>query len=38
MANRRRILDLMIADGTLPLKKRKPYDIRTPGALRAGYR
>ncbi len=36
--NRRRILDQMIADGTLPLRKRKPYDIRTPGALKAGCR
>ena len=36
--NRRRILDQMIADGTLRPKKRKPYDIRTPDALKAGYR
>jgi predicted dehydrogenase len=36
--NRRRILGQMIADGTLPLKNRKPYDIRTPDAFKAGYR
>jgi len=36
--NRRRILQQMIDDGTLPLKKKKPYDIRTPDALKAGYR
>ncbi|HUT37614.1 MAG TPA: Gfo/Idh/MocA family oxidoreductase [Planctomycetota bacterium] len=36
--NRRRILQQMIDEGVLPLKKRKPYDIRTPAALKAGYR
>jgi predicted dehydrogenase len=38
LRNRRRILQQMIDDGTLPLKSRKPYDIRTPDALKAGYR
>ncbi|MBM4034388.1 MAG: Gfo/Idh/MocA family oxidoreductase [Planctomycetes bacterium] len=36
--NRRRILAQMIADGTFHLKTRKPYDIRTPDAFKAGYR
>jgi len=27
-----------IDDGTLVLRERKPYDIRTPDALKAGYR
>ncbi|MFP4055626.1 MAG: Gfo/Idh/MocA family protein [Candidatus Brocadiia bacterium] len=39
LRNKKRILVQMIDDGTLPLKrKKKPYDIRTPEALAAGYR
>jgi len=36
--NRRRILQQMIDDGALPLRKKRPYDIRTPGPFKAGYR
>ncbi|NQT52066.1 Gfo/Idh/MocA family oxidoreductase [bacterium] len=36
--NRRRIIEQMIAAGDLPLAKRKPYDIRTQEAFKAGYR
>jgi len=36
--NPRRILQQMIDEGALPLKKRKPYDIRTQAAFKAGYR
>ena len=36
--NRRRILQQMIDGGTLALRKKKPYDIRTPAAFEAGYR
>ncbi|MFW6161646.1 MAG: Gfo/Idh/MocA family protein [Planctomycetota bacterium] len=37
--NRKRILEQMIDDGLLPLgRRKKPYDIRTPDALDAGYR
>ena len=38
LRNRRRILQQMIDDGLLPLRKRRPYDIRTPDALKAGCR
>ena len=38
LRNRRRVLQQMIDDGDLPLKKKRPYDIRTPDAFKAGYR
>jgi predicted dehydrogenase len=38
LRNKRRVLQQMVDDGTLPLKSRKPYDIRTPAALKAGSR
>jgi len=38
LRNRRRILQQMIDDGALPLRRKRPYDIRKPDALKAGYR
>lgn len=38
LRNRRRILQQMIDDGCFTLRRRKPYDIRTPDAFKAGYR
>ena len=38
LRNRKRILQQMIDDGCFALRRSKPYDIRTPDALDAGYR
>jgi predicted dehydrogenase len=38
LKNKARILPQMIDDGTLPLVRKKAYDIRTPEAFKAGYR
>jgi predicted dehydrogenase len=38
LRNRRRVLEQMIEECAFALRKKRPYDIRTPDALKAGYR